>query len=246
MRTPRQCKKSLTISLADPESEPITAASAMASHSERRRQGRRQAMAGLAAAPFVGLIRPALSHDRATAGQDRQAIAALQSGGLALIRHAMTVPGVGDPPNFRLGDCSTQRNLSPQGREQSRAIGRWFLERGLRPDRVRSSQWCRCLETASEAFRSMGRGPEIPIEPWAPLNSFFQGQGDRERQLQQAFQAARTLAQRPVASGFEVWVTHQVTVTGLTGQYVAMGEMLVVSYDGPNKPLKLLSAAVAF
>jgi hypothetical protein len=92
----------------------------------------------------------------------------------------------------------------------------------------------------------MGRGPEIPIEPWLPLNSFFQGQGDRERQLQQAFQAARTLAQRPAASGFEVWVTHQVTVTGLTGQYVAMGEMLVVAYDGPNKPLKLLAAAIAF
>jgi len=227
------------ISLADSESEPITTATAVASHVERQRRERRQVLAGLAAAPLVGLMSPAFS-------QDREAIAALQSGGLALIRHALTVPGVGDPPNFQLGDCSTQRNLSPQGREQSRAIGRWFLERGLRPDRVRSSQWCRCLETASEAFRSMGRGPEIPIEPWAALNSFFQGQGDRERQLQQAFQAARTLAQRPAASGFEVWVTHQVTVTGLTGQYVAMGEMLVVSYDGPNKPLKLLAAAITF
>jgi broad specificity phosphatase PhoE len=227
------------ISLADSESEPITTATAVASHVERQRRERRQVLAGLAAAPLVGLMSPAFS-------QDRQAIAALQSGGLALIRHALTVPGVGDPPNFQLGDCSTQRNLSPQGREQSRAIGRWFLERGLRPDRVRSSQWCRCLETASEAFRSMGRGPVIPIEPWAALNSFFQGQGDRERQLQQAFQAARTLAQRPAASGFEVWVTHQVTVTGLTGQYVAMGEMLVVSYDGPNKPLKLLAAAITF
>jgi broad specificity phosphatase PhoE len=111
---------------------------------------------------------------------------------------------------------------------------------------VRSSQWCRCLETASEAFRATGRGPDIPIEAWAPLNSFFQGQGDRERQLQQAFQAARVLAQRPAAAGFEVWVTHQVTVTGLTGQYVAMGEMLVVAYDGPNKPLKLLASPIAF
>jgi broad specificity phosphatase PhoE len=242
----RPRKKSLTISLADPESEPIPAAPAMASGSERRRRGRRQAVVGLAAAPFVGLMCPAFSQDRAAAGQDRQAIAALQSGGLALIRHAMTVPGVGDPPNFRLDDCSTQRNLSPQGRMQSRAIGRWFLERGLRPDRVRSSQWCRCLETATEAFRAAGRGPEIPIEPWTALNSFFQGQGDRERQLQQAFQAARNLAQRPAAAGFEVWVTHQVTITGLTGQYVAMGEMLVVSYDGPTKPLKLLAAAIGF
>ena len=91
----------------------------MASYSERRRQGRRQAMAGLAAAPFVGLMYPALSQDRAAAGQDRQAIAALQSGGLALIRHAITVPGVGDPPNFRLGDCSTQRNLSPLTRSHA-------------------------------------------------------------------------------------------------------------------------------
>ena len=242
----RQHKKNLTIFLADSKSKPITAATGGPSDLERRRCGRRQALVGLVAAPWVGLMGPALSQDRATPSQDRQAIAALQSGGLVLIRHAMTVPGLGDPPNFRLGDCSTQRNLSSQGRDQSRAIGRWFLERGLRPDRVRSSQWCRCLETASEAFRSIGRGPEIPIEPWPVLNSFFQGQGDRERQLQQAFQAARVLAQRPAASGFEVWVTHQVTITGLTGQFVAMGEMLVVAYDGPAKPLKLLAAAIAF
>ncbi len=243
---PKQRKKNLTISLVNRKADRITTATAMASHSERLRHARRQAMVRLAAAPFVGLVCPAFGQQRAAPGQDRQVIAALQSGGLALIRHAMTVPGVGDPPNFRLDDCSTQRNLSREGREQSRAIGRWFSERGLRPDRVRSSQWCRCLETASEAFRSTGQGPEIPIEPWPALNSFFQGQGDRERQLQQAVQAARSLAQRPAGSGFEVWVTHQVTITGLTGQFVAMGEMLVVAYDAPAKPLKLLSAAIAF
>ncbi len=243
---PRQHKKNLTASLANRKADGITAITGMANHSERLRHARRQAMAGLAAAPFFGLVCPAFGQQRTAPGQDRQVIAALQSGGLALIRHAMTVPGVGDPPNFRLDDCSTQRNLSREGREQSRAIGRWFSERGLRPDRVRSSQWCRCLETASEAFRSKSQGPEILIEPWPALNSFFQGQGDRERQLQQAFQAARSLAQRPPGSGFEVWVTHQVTITGLTGQFVAMGEMLVVSYDAPAKPLKLLAAAIAF
>ena len=243
---PRQPKKNLTISLADSKSDRIATATGMASRSDRQRDGRRQAVMRLVAAPLVGLVCPAFGQQRAAPGQDRQAIAALQSGGLALIRHAITFPGVGDPPNFRLDDCNTQRNLSREGREQSRAIGRWFSERGLRPDRVRSSQWCRCLETAQEAFRSIGPGPEIPIEPWPALNSFFQGQGDRERQLQQAFEAARGLAQRPAALGFEVWITHQATITGLAGQSVAMGEMLVVSYDGPARPLKLLAPAIAF
>lgn len=85
-------------------------------------------------------------------------------GYVVMMRHALA-PGTGDPPNFRLEDCSTQRNLSAQGRAQARRIGEAFRRRGIKVARVLSSQWCRCLETA----RLMNLGA---VEPFAPLNSF--------------------------------------------------------------------------
>ena len=59
---------------------------------------------------------------------------------------------IGDPPGFRLGECATQRQLSETGREQAQRIGTWFSARGLAPAEVRSSAWCRCLDTATLAF----------------------------------------------------------------------------------------------
>ena len=75
--------------------------------------------------------------------------AALGEGGrIILMRHAATVPGTGDPPGFRLGDCATQRLLSDAGREQAKAIGAALRERGVSADRVLSSAWCRSVDTA--------------------------------------------------------------------------------------------------
>jgi broad specificity phosphatase PhoE len=156
---------------------------------------------------------------------DDLAKAVAQSGVIVMIRHAETEPGFGDPPEFRLSDCSTQRNLSAEGREQSIRLGQWFQRQGLRPSLVRSSQWCRCLETARLAFAGFSR-----VEAFAPLNSFFQGHGHRDQQLQQARQQAQRLAQQP-GPGPEVWVTHQVTITALTGVSPAMGEMVVTQPD---------------
>ena len=77
----------------------------------------------------------------------------LKGGGqVVLLRHASTPPAMGDPPGFRLDDCATQRNLSAIGREESRRIGAAFTTRGIPVDRVLSSPWCRCLETARLAF----------------------------------------------------------------------------------------------
>src|SRR3972149_40283 len=85
----------------------------------------------------------------------------LQAGGQgAGIRPASPGPGFGAPPGFRLDDCSTQRNLSEAGREESRRIGAAFRKRGVPVDRVLSSRWCRCLETARLAFG--GAGPAAP------------------------------------------------------------------------------------
>jgi broad specificity phosphatase PhoE len=137
-----------------------------------------------------------------------------QGGNVLLMRHAQTDPGVGDPPNFRVGDCSTQRNLSDSGREQARRVAEAFQREGLRPDEVRSSAWCRCVDTAALAFGEHS--------VWAPINSFFQQSGSEQQTREvltalQSFQAPRNL----------VLVTHQVNISALTGSFAAMGEILL-------------------
>lgn len=140
----------------------------------------------------------------------------LRGGGVAvLLRHAATVAGVGDPPGFRLGDCGTQRNLSEQGRAQSLRIGRWFRRHALVPSAVRSSAWCRCVDTAELAF---GRH-----RPWPVLDSLFGHRDEAPRRRDEMMQAL----QRLKPGGFEVWVTHQVNISALTGSGVGVGEGLV-------------------
>ena len=78
----------------------------------------------------------------------------LEDGGkLIFIRHAYA-PGGGDPSNFNLNDCSTQRNLSKEGREQAANIGEFFRNKKVKIDKVLSSEWCRCKETSSIAFNN--------------------------------------------------------------------------------------------
>lgn len=156
-----------------------------------------------------------------------EAWAALARGGhAALMRHAETVPGTGDPPGFRLEDCGTQRNLSEAGRRQAARLGEAFRARGVRVGRVLSSQWCRCLDTGT----MMGLGP-VEAAP-AALNSFFAGQGS----AQAATAALRALlAGLPREGPIAVLVTHQVNVTALTGVFPAMGETLVLRLDGEGR-----------
>src|SRR5438876_877580 len=92
----------------------------------------------------------------AAIADERDAWAALVSGGhVALVRHGNAPPGYGDPPGFRLDDCSTQRNLDERGRAEGRALGEAFRQHAVPVDKIRSSPWCRCLETA----RLMALGP---------------------------------------------------------------------------------------
>jgi broad specificity phosphatase PhoE len=143
---------------------------------------------------------------------------ALREGGaVALLRHAQA-PGTGDPPGFRLGDCSTQRNLSSEGREQARQIGAQFTANHIPIERVLSSEWCRCLETARLAFGDR-------VEPFPALNSFFSTQDAEGAQTR----AVRALVEGWRAqSGVLVLVTHQVNITALTGLYPGEGEILVL------------------
>ncbi len=151
-----------------------------------------------------------------TAGLLRPTAHAAEPGTVLLMRHAQTDPGTGDPPGFALGQCSTQRNLSADGRAQARRIGALLKQQGLTPQRVRSSAWCRCQDTATLAFGQM--------EPWEALNSFFEG-GDTQGAQTAALRKA--LAAVP-AGQVEAWVTHQVNITALTGIYPASGEVLVL------------------
>jgi len=137
-----------------------------------------------------------------------------------LIRHAETDPGIGDPPNFQLSDCSTQRNLSQAGRDQSRRIAQWFKTRQLKARAVQSSAWCRCRETAELAF---GLYTVLPA-----LNSTF----NNDNLPEPLTQSLRTRLNAMPGGQFEVWVTHQVNITALTGEFTAMGEALIVHASG--------------
>jgi phosphohistidine phosphatase SixA len=150
--------------------------------------------------------------------------AALAAGGhVALMRHA-EAPGTGDPENFRLEDCSTQRNLDEAGRDQARRTGEAFRDHGVAIGRVLSSRWCRCLETAE--LLELGN-----VEPFAPLDSFF---GDRGRGPDQTAAVRALLADADAEGPSLVMVTHQVNITALTGIFPRSGEIVVLRLGGPE------------
>jgi phosphohistidine phosphatase SixA len=138
-------------------------------------------------------------------------------GCVVLLRHAQTTAGIGDPTNFRLDQCSTQRNLSDEGKEQSRRIGQWFKARGLTPRSVQTSPWCRCKDTAELAF---GKYTELPA-----LGSTFDNSSDQNEQTK----VLRTRLGFVPAGQFEVWVTHQVNITALTGESTSMAEAVIIN-----------------
>jgi broad specificity phosphatase PhoE len=148
----------------------------------------------------------------------------LQTGGqVVLIRHAITTPGVGDPPQFRLDDCGTQRNLTDEGRRDARRVGEAFRARGVTVGRVLSSPWCRCLETARLAFGA--------AEPWTPLGNLF---GRPEATEPQVREMRALVGERP-PSGNLVLVSHGSTIVALTGVNLAPAEMVVVTPAGHGR-----------
>lgn len=137
-------------------------------------------------------------------------------GTIVLFRHALA-PGGGDPPNHTIDDCSTQRNLSDEGRTQARRIGAEFRQRRIEVGAVWSSQWCRTRDTADLAF------PGKRIDQ-ADFNSFFNTSeiaADRTR-------LARQLLAKWRGPGVLVVVTHQVNITALTDVVPSSGEGVVL------------------
>ena len=158
---------------------------------------------------FLFVVEPAAARD------DLSALVG-KADHVIVLRHARA-PGTGDPAEFRLGDCTTQRNLAEEGRKQAARIGTRLRAAGLAETTVYSSQWCRCLETA----RGLAVGPVVELPA---LNSFFQS-SDQEETHTRALRAwiASADLSRPV-----VLVTHQVNITALTGRATRSGEVLVI------------------
>jgi phosphohistidine phosphatase SixA len=167
-----------------------------------------------------------------TADADDAAWAALSKPGtFAVLRHALA-PGTGDPQGFEIGDCSTQRNLSEAGRTQARLIGEAFAARGIVVDRILTSQWCRCRDTASGMAAAMG---DVPVDDFPALNSFFRDRSTEPAQTAAVLERLRTTADAHKL----VLVSHFVNVRALTGIGTSSGEIVVfrLDEDGAVDPL---------
>jgi phosphohistidine phosphatase SixA len=164
---------------------------------------------------FLALMAVTVTDTRA---EHDDLIEQIKSGGhILMIRHAYA-PGTGDPSHFKIGDCTTQRNLGDRGRSQARAIGDWLRSKGIKKAKVYSSQWCRCLETA--ALLNFVSVTELPA-----LNSFFELPQNREPNIR-ALQSF--IADIDTTGDLIILVTHYVTILEITGQGVSSGESVVL------------------
>jgi len=170
---------------------------------------------------FVALAVALMAAPVAAAASD-EAWAALAKGGhVALVRHGNAPPGYGDPPGFKIDDCATQRNMDERGRAQARAVGEAFRQHGVIVDKILSSPWCRCLETA----RLMALGP---VE-----NTWAVAASDRSPE--------RLVVLKQMMAGWRgpgtlVLVTHALTVQALVGIMPDQAETVVVKPKPGNEP----------
>ena len=143
-----------------------------------------------------------------------------------LMRHALA-PGTGDPAGYSLNDCSTQRNLDGQGKQQAIRTGQWLQSQGIQKALVLTSPWCRCKDTAN----LLGYGqPEV--EP--AIGSFFEASqeaADYTQRLQ------KRLAQLGPTKGDKalILVTHHVNILDYMGSNVGSGDMVLVQFDARGK-----------
>tara|TARA_Y100000590_G_scaffold321412_1_gene363891 strand:+ start:67 stop:624 length:558 start_codon:yes stop_codon:yes gene_type:complete len=141
----------------------------------------------------------------------------LNDGGkLIFIRHAYA-PGSGDPNNFNLNDCSTQRNLSEEGRKQAEYIGEFFSDNEINIDKVLSSEWCRCKETAQIAFKNFSTN--------SFLNSFYSSKFaiNKDKQINDLYDYIKKLKNNKNL----VFVTHYVLISEVLNYGPSSGEIVV-------------------
>ncbi|MBU0884490.1 MAG: histidine phosphatase family protein [Gammaproteobacteria bacterium] len=153
----------------------------------------------------------------AAQADDEHAWTALREGRAVLLMRHATAPGTGDPANFQLGDCRTQRNLNQAGLEQAQRWGQLLQRQWIKP-RLLSSRWCRAQDTA----REMGIAA---VEALPALDSFFQTPTTAREQTATLIEQINAQA----LGAPMVLVSHQVNITALTGIYPASGEGLILA-----------------
>ena len=148
---------------------------------------------------------------------DDKILNSLQEGNkIIFIRHAIA-PGNGDPENFNIKDCSTQRNLSESGIKQSKKIGLFFKNNKIKIDQVLSSEWCRCKDTAKYAFEN--------YTTFNTLNSFYD----------EKFSANETKQMNDLMKFIKNWdsdknlvfVTHYVVISSILNVGSSSGEIII-------------------
>ena len=141
----------------------------------------------------------------------------LEEGGkLIFIRHAYA-PGSGDPNNFNLNDCSTQRNLSEEGKKQAKSIGKFFIKNEIKIDKVLSSEWCRCKETAKIAFKNYSTN--------SFLNSFYSSKFSKNKDKQ--VKAFNYYIKNLEIEKNLIFVTHFVFISEVLNYGPSSGEIVV-------------------
>ena len=140
-------------------------------------------------------------------------------GYVLVMRHALA-PGVGDPENFKLGDCSTQRNLNDEGRQDARDVGQWLVRQDVKISRIESSRWCRAKETAQ--LLGIGR-----VRLNKNLDSLFEDESDWASHPQTANIKKRILSHRN-KRGLLVFVGHFVNFQAAAGVSLDSGEGALV------------------
>jgi phosphohistidine phosphatase SixA len=147
-----------------------------------------------------------------------------QGGHVVLIRHAVTDPGVGDPPGFKLDDCATQRNLSAAGKLEAERLGAAIKAHDVPVARVLTSPWCRCRDTARIAF-----GGNAEVE--TALSNLFEHGQNRDAQLA----GFRRLVAAAPKKGNLFLVTHGSTTLAFTGVSPGTVEMVIVTPESDGK-----------
>lgn len=156
------------------------------------------------------------------AGATEAGWALLRDGGhVVLLRHAYA-PGTGDPTNFDIENCRTQRNISDRGRQQARRMSALFDTRAEPIERVLSSRYCRCIETAEIAFRNNTVEVLEALDPWDTDPA--RAEANRSALLDEIGDFS--------GQGNMVMVTHLEVIHALTGQSPREGEALIVRRDG--------------
>ena len=161
---------------------------------------------------FVGIL-----YINNNAFSDDKILKSLKEGKkLVFIRHAIA-PGNGDPNNFDINDCSTQRNLDKNGIEESKKIGLFFKNNKIKIDKVLSSQWCRCKDTAKYAFKN--------FETFDALNSFYDERFAKNETKQ--IDDLKKYIKNWDSDKNLVFVTHYVVISSILNIGTSSGEIII-------------------